>query len=362
MTGYSFGVNEFWLYLVILHVMGSIVFGVMTVLPLGSLCCVTAAWLIYVFIFREKSGKSKNKTIYFIAASGWLATAVLVMMLPVSYSGSMLMNGLMVLAFCYICRVEHISVRKTFMIRWISVTQWPILMLLSVLLFIIAVYVNNVSMLFFNNMIADSLAGSGKYFWQSVLVFALLPAVVEELLFRGYIFRSSGGGRTAIVLSAVLFALLHMNFNQMVYGFVMGIFFAVIVKCTDNLSMTMAVHFLFNLFNIVIAAFPDQPVLSAILHTNLNGYYLFLPSLNVENSVMNAGILCTGAVVALVCAGAATGLFCWIGQKRRGKKTDGGKQNCMEFMDVHTFTWTPDQKFIFGSLICIVVAVSYELL
>lgn len=370
MTGHTFGLNRFWLCLVLLHVIGSVVFGVMTILPMGSLCCTTAAWIVYVFITGKKRGEWQyNKKRYAAATAGWAVSAALVAVMPASYAGSMLMNGFMLLFLCYVFQEEAVSVRKTCMVRRIPVIQWPILLLLSVLLFIIAVFVNGVSMLFVSNMVAASLAGSREFFWQSVFVFALLPAVVEELLFRGYIFRNAGGGRAAVVLSAFLFALLHMNFNQMGYGFVMGLFLAVIAQCTENLSTTMVVHFLFNLFNIVIAAFPEHPVLSAILRCNWNGYYFFLPSLAVEGGTVNAATLCTGAATAIICTGIAAGLFLWMKKmkeskipEKNGKNLTGEGKGHTDTLDADIRAWTPDQNFVLGCAACMIVAVSYELL
>lgn len=82
-----------------------------------------------------------------------------------------------------------------------------------------------------------------------LLAFALLPAVCEELAFRGYIltgllkrFRP----RSAIVVSAFLFGLYHMNVFQFVPAFCLGIVLGLITVRSRSLAPAMMMHFLHN--------------------------------------------------------------------------------------------------------------------
>ena len=62
--------------------------------------------------------------------------------------------------------------------------------------------------------------------WQALLVFAWLPAVCEELTFRGFILtglQRRFRPRTAVLLSSFLFSLLQMNVFQFVPTFLLGV-------------------------------------------------------------------------------------------------------------------------------------------
>ena len=89
----------------------------------------------------------------------------------------------------------------------------------------------------------------------SVIVFAVVPAVVEEFVFRGMILGaySKVDVRMGVIISSLFFALLHFSFGSVLYGFFFGLLFAVIRIATDNLIYTMIMHCLFNLINVLMS-------------------------------------------------------------------------------------------------------------
>ena len=81
-----------------------------------------------------------------------------------------------------------------------------------------------------------------------IIVSAVLPAVIEELLFRGLILKGllQFGRWKALIGSAVLFSLFHLNPSQTVYQFILGIVLAVVVLKTGKLMYAMILHFVNN--------------------------------------------------------------------------------------------------------------------
>ncbi len=79
---------------------------------------------------------------------------------------------------------------------------------------------------------------------------AILPPLVEELLFRGVILRGllRFGSRFAVLASASLFAVLHGNVPQMVFAFFCGLMMGLLVVKTGNIWTSVAVHFINNGF------------------------------------------------------------------------------------------------------------------
>lgn len=85
-------------------------------------------------------------------------------------------------------------------------------------------------------------------FWVYLLVLALLPSVLEELVFRGLILSvyRSLGNTLAILVSALLFAFLHLNALTFLHTFLLGLFFGYAVLRTRSLLAGMLGHFLYN--------------------------------------------------------------------------------------------------------------------
>lgn len=87
--------------------------------------------------------------------------------------------------------------------------------------------------------------------WLGILIIGCLPGFVEETLYRGIIFTAfrKRSVLTGIVISALCFGLMHLNFNQMLYAVYLGVIFALIVEATGSLVSTMILHMLFNAVN-----------------------------------------------------------------------------------------------------------------
>ena len=106
--------------------------------------------------------------------------------------------------------------------------------------------------IFLITKIAPQTALVGTKWWQVilyVLILAVIPALVEELIFRGVIFnglKTKYKLSTAIVLSGLLFALMHMSISQFIYQFVLGCLYAVIAHMTGSIVYSMIAHFTNN--------------------------------------------------------------------------------------------------------------------
>lgn len=82
----------------------------------------------------------------------------------------------------------------------------------------------------------------------AILLVAFVPAVLEELIFRGMILQGlrKFGDWPAILLSAGLFALMHASAVQLVYTFLFGVVLALIVIKTGSIFASMICHFTAN--------------------------------------------------------------------------------------------------------------------
>ncbi len=94
----------------------------------------------------------------------------------------------------------------------------------------------------------DLVFGSG-ILW-IILVTDILAPIFEELLFRRFLIRRLRhlGDKTAIFISAMMFALMHGNIEQLVYTFLLGLLLGFIYVKTDSLLSTVILHGLINFF------------------------------------------------------------------------------------------------------------------
>ena len=82
-----------------------------------------------------------------------------------------------------------------------------------------------------------------------VVTVALVPAVVEELLFRGLVQRDleqAAGGLRAAVIAGVIFGMYHLNPFSIIPLVVLGVFFGFVVYRSQNVVLAMTAHFLNN--------------------------------------------------------------------------------------------------------------------
>ncbi|MCM1182218.1 MAG: ABC transporter permease subunit [Roseburia sp.] len=122
-----------------------------------------------------------------------------------------------------------------------------------------------------------------------VLVVALMPAIGEELMFRGLIFgslRDKWSAGWAVLLSGLIFGLFHMSLVKLIPTALLGICFAVIVEKGGSIFVTMLTHFVNNLLAVIAMCYP-QAVERA------------LPFLTMEQ--FTAPQVCIMAVIAAVC-------------------------------------------------------------
>ena len=144
---------------------------------------------------------------------------------------------------------------KSLGFKKIKFTTLLAVLLYGLLLMPLTTLINAITMLFVDNTFvssSDSILGIG--FPVAFIIMALYGPFCEEFAFRGVIFRGfskENKGWGALILSSLLFGLMHMNLNQCAYAFVLGTCFAMVVEATGSIWASIACHVLFNAINII---------------------------------------------------------------------------------------------------------------
>ncbi len=100
-----------------------------------------------------------------------------------------------------------------------------------------------------------------------VLTICILPAVVEELFFRGMVQRTMKpfGAFFSILISALLFSLYHFNVTQLLYQFVFGVIFGGLYYLTKSVLPGIILHFLNNFLVLTLIFFKVDGQANAFL-------------------------------------------------------------------------------------------------
>lgn len=91
-------------------------------------------------------------------------------------------------------------------------------------------------------------------FYFDILQIAFVPAIAEELLFRGVILTKLShkiSANRAITIQAILFALYHLNPWHLPFLLILGVFFGWIYFRTNNLALAMLAHFINNALGVI---------------------------------------------------------------------------------------------------------------
>lgn len=123
-----------------------------------------------------------------------------------------------------------------------------------------------------------------------LVLLCVLPPILEELVFRKYLYTKLGGcgDHAYIFLSGLYFGLFHGNLNQFVYAFLLGMVLAWLYLATGRVVWGMAIHAIINIFGSLLAP------------------------LALENPIFT--LVFSGLVLLLLGAGLVV-LFRWIGKK-----------------------------------------------
>lgn len=97
---------------------------------------------------------------------------------------------------------------------------------------------------------------------RNLIVMALLPAIGEELFFRGMVQRFAnswlGNPRNAIIFTSLFFAFIHLQIVNFLPIFLASCLLGYIFHTTGNLLITIIVHFVYNSIQILLRYTPQN--------------------------------------------------------------------------------------------------------
>ncbi len=171
----------------------------------------------------------------FIADSIFLSNLVCEIVVAVPIFLFVLVSKEKCLSFLGFHKIKISSVLMTVLFTFLSV---PVLTLF-----------NLISQIWVENEVAAMMESQQTRFGALFVSVGIIAPVFEEITCRGAFYHSykrAGSAFKAMLLSALIFALVHMNFNQAAYAFVMGIWAVLLVEVTGSLWASIIYHGLIN--------------------------------------------------------------------------------------------------------------------
>ncbi len=124
---------------------------------------------------------------------------------------------------------------------------------------------------FFREIFMQLFSNAGFF---SFLTAVILAPVIEEIIFRGIILDGllkKYSPQKAIIISSLLFGIVHLNPWQFVAAFLIGIFIGWIYYKTGNLSLAIIIHLINNLLGSISIYFSDAGVMQEVSTRELYG-------------------------------------------------------------------------------------------
>ena len=202
--------------------------------------------------------------VHFISIFALLAIGVLDSLGMVS--NSLVSEGIIVIPtlffmipYCVSCKS---GINRIIGFHRIKVSTAFFIVLFMMLLSPLITLVNAVTMLYTDNTVAEMTPEILNVpFPLMLLLIGVFAPVCEEFVFRGIIFHSyrrTQAGIWPVILSALLFGLMHLNLNQSAYAFVIGLGLALLVDATGSIWSSVLFHVVFNSSEVILMYVADS--------------------------------------------------------------------------------------------------------
>lgn len=152
-------------------------------------------------------------------------------------------------------------------------------------------FLNGISLFGIHNNVEMSYKVSNPVeFTLNIIAISVIPPISEEFAFRGIILQKlrKYGDSFAILVSSLLFGLIHGNLVQIPFAFVVGLAAAYITVKTGSIIPAMITHFLVNFSSVLVSILDEN---NFVYKTALYGVYELFIVLVIIIGVISSVIL-----------------------------------------------------------------------
>lgn len=109
----------------------------------------------------------------------------------------------------------------------------------------------NLIIIFLNELLNLNNTNNNKIMWKLLLTTGIIGPILEEFLFRGILYnklKEFNKKRAAMILTSIIFALIHFNLSQIIYAFLFSLVLIKIYEHFKTLKAPIIVHISANTF------------------------------------------------------------------------------------------------------------------
>ena len=152
--------------------------------------------------------------------------------------------------------IEKVNLNKFLMLKPISLKNVVAIVILSITMQPLLQVINALTTIFSENTLSPVIASFlDAPFWQLILTVAVLPAFLEEIIFRG-IFNKEYEKCPfwfGVIFSGIFFGMMHLTITQLFYAIIAGAIMSILVKVTGSIWSSILCHFILNGTQITLA-------------------------------------------------------------------------------------------------------------
>lgn len=210
----------------------------------------------------------------------------------------------------YLVLNKDIQFKQVIRLKRLKFSTIIYIILFALLIQPFMMFLSSLSSIFVENKLSTVLQQSlNQPTFILIIAFAIAPAIFEELMMRGIIL--SGYKKVDIKIAALinglLFSSLHLNLQQFLYTFFLGIFFVYLVEATGSILSSILAHFVIN---------GSQLLLLLLTQNNINTN----KALTLKASVQLKVIITAGSFVFALIITPFALLFLYLIITSNGKK------------------------------------------
>lgn len=153
------------------------------------------------------------------------------------------------LPLAFYCKVRGFDLTSTLKLKSIKPQKIPFFVNMTLIFFVGSILLRYMGLFFFDGAMAETpsaiyIPAEGSNRFLNILCSIILPAVFEELLFRGILLKEyrSYGTVLSIFVSSLMFAMLHLSLRNFFYYFFMGVVFSIITRASQSVVPTILIH------------------------------------------------------------------------------------------------------------------------
>lgn len=129
-------------------------------------------------------------------------------------------------------------------------------------------------------MLAAFIGGTWESFFINVLLISIIPAIGEELTFRGVLqplfIKLSDKKHVSIIFVAFVFAFIHFQFLDFLPRFILGVVYGYVFYYSKNILTTILLHFFNNFLALLLVFYTVRTNEELIIESNGNVFVLIL--------------------------------------------------------------------------------------